>query len=59
MDEEQYLLTRIQEYHDMYEAAVRPYVERLIKIRSIRMEPLFVPLDLQGRMCAPIKEEII
>ena len=58
-EKEQYLLSIIQEYHDMYEAAVRPYVEQLIKIRSIRMEPLSVPLDLQGRMCAPIKEEII
>lgn len=46
MSEEEYLHRCIQQLQEQYIAAVKPYVDRLAKLRSLQPVPIFAMIDL-------------
>jgi len=44
-EEERYLFAQLAILQRSYEAAAKPYVERLVYIRSMQLRPITVPIE--------------
>ena len=45
MSEEQYLIEQIELLQRSYEKAAKPFIDRLIYLRSIELKPIFIPKE--------------
>lgn len=54
--EEQYLIERIEEIQEQYRKAAQPYIERLVRIRSMQPSPPMI-FDL-GSISKDVLEQI-
>lgn len=43
--EEQYLMDALRILREDYAKAAKPYVDRLVAIRSMRIEPMYIPIE--------------